>query len=135
MHECCKAVNELQAMTSVMSLYSISFFLHSYTHSRAKRTVSVINIHCAHFIFSHFNNFRVVPPHGSQGYPTTRLRHETRRQQGLFPRPYRKTTNILCDGHRLYNHIQNSYAQSEVQLVAWYYMFYSSMHNMYPIDG
>ena len=46
-----------------------------------------------------------------------------------------KTTSNLCDGHRLYNHIRHSYAQTYVQPIAGYYMFYSSIHNIYPIFG
>ena len=44
-----------------------------------------------------------------------------------------KTTNHLCDGHRLYNHNQQTYAQSEVQPVACYYMIYTRIHNIYII--
>ena len=101
MHECCKAVNGPKAMTSVMSLYSISFFLHSYTHSRAKTHILYILVpnahspHSTHIVhishFQHPNPTRVPLSHGGQVYPTTRLRHETLKQQGMFPQPYRKT--------------------------------------------
>ena len=91
------------------------------------------------------------PSRGGQGYPTTRFgrpKSITSRKcsQTRFGRPesinsrkrsttLAKTTNSLCDGHRLYNHIQNSYAQSYVQPASWYYMLYSSIHNIYPIFG
>ena len=36
-------------------------------------------------------------------------------QQRLPLRPYRKTSNILCDGHRLYNHISQFICSIVVQ--------------------
>ena len=74
MHECCKAVNELQAMARVMSLYAISFFspfLHTFSILNTHSAFSTHILHIPHF--QHFNNSTVVPPHGGQGYPTTRL--------------------------------------------------------------
>ena len=121
-----------QAMTSVISPYILPILI----------------------TFSAFSNLPAIlwyPSRGGQGYPTTRFgRPESitsrKRSQTRFGRPesinsrkrsttLAKTTNNLCDGHRLYNHTQQSYAQSYVQPASWYYMLYSSIHNIYPIFG
>ena len=104
-------------MTSVISLYSISFFLHSYTSSSCKTHGLRIIIYCAHFIIFTISNISGYPSPTEAKYTlSTRLGHETHNQQGMFPRPYRKTTTNLCDGHRLYNRKQKTYAQTECNL-------------------
>ena len=121
MHECCKAVNGAQTMTRSYPSRLLHFIFSPFpTH------LLVLNARppyhhslCTFYYFSHFI-ISII-----SGYPSpteakytlsTRLGHETHKQQGMFPRPYRKTTTNLCDGHRLYNRNQKTYAQIECNL-------------------
>ena len=111
------------------SKHSIPFHFHSHFHSRS----SYIS---AHFLVSNISNpIRVPLSHGGQVYPTTRWETQTHNQQGISPMTLAKTTNSLSDGHRLYNHTQQSYVQSKVHPIACYYMSYTSIYNKYPIFG
>ena len=95
----------------------LHFFLHSYSSSSCKTHGLRIIIHCAHFIIFTISIILGYPSPTEAKYTlTTRLGHETHKQQGMFLRPYRKTTSHLCDGHRLYSHNQKTYAQTECNL-------------------
>ena len=108
---------------STIPFHSFSIFHFSFCHISA------------HFSF-HFSIPNRVPlSHGGQVYPMTRWEIQTSNQQGIPPMTLAKTPNILCDGHRLYNHTQQSYAQSRMQPITCYYMNYTSVYNKYPIFG
>ena len=123
MHECCKAVNGPKAMTSVMSLCVRLFFSFPKSRQHAfSHTDSML-------LYAHTKR---TTPMWKQDMPRRRV-SVPQVQQRLPLRPYRKTSTTYVMAIDSTITLRNSYAQSQCDPVSWYYMLYSSIHNIYLI--
>ena len=88
-----------------------------YNNYQSQRTTHTIMLTVQHILsVTTYNTYHRAHTH----YTDLRTYHKLKAdagtilqvKQGRPPRPYRKTPITLCDGHRLYNRIQHTRAQS-----------------------